>query len=126
MLIYHTKLLVPWLMMVCFCLPQRLVCTDQSIQGWFSVRRESRKLTAAFLAVAFFFLFAWSMMFYSRVYRFTFVDWPFFGCMTVTSFVTLISSTVFAFVCLRNYDKGLAQWSTYSLAFRRISRTLTS
>ena len=59
------------------------------------------------------------MMFYSRVYRFTFVDWPFFGCMTVTSFVTLISSTVFAFVCLRNYDKGLAQWSTYSLAFRR-------
>jgi hypothetical protein len=82
------------------------------MQGWFSVRRESRKLTSAFLAIAFFFLFAWSMMFYSRVYRFTFVDWPFFGCMTVTSFVTLISSTGFAFVCLRNYDKGLAQWST--------------
>ncbi|KAF8486938.1 hypothetical protein DFH94DRAFT_702089 [Russula ochroleuca] len=95
-------LLIPWLML-----------------GWFSVRRESRKLTSAFLAIAFFFLFAWSMMFYSRVYRFTFVDWPFFGCMTVTSFVTLISSTGFAFVCLRNYDKGLAQWIYLEQSFER-------
>jgi len=91
--IITTLLLVPWLMV-----------------GWYSVRRECRKLTWAFLAIALFFLFAWSMMFYSRVYRFTFVDWPFFGCMTVTSFVTLISSTVFAIVCLRNYGKGLAEW----------------
>jgi hypothetical protein len=52
------------------------------------------------------------MMFYSQIYRFTFVDWPFFGCMTVTSFLALISSTVFAFVCLRNYGKGLSEWST--------------
>jgi hypothetical protein len=86
-------LLVPWLTM-----------------GWYSVRRECRKLTWAFLAIALFFLFAWSMMLYSRVYRFTFIDWPFFGCMTVTSFVALISSTVIAFVCLRNYGKGLSEW----------------
>jgi len=86
-------LLIPWLMM-----------------GWYSVRRELRKLTWAFLAVAFFFIFAWSMMFYSQVYRFTFVDWPFFGCLTVTSFVTLVCSTGFACVCQHNYGKGLAQW----------------
>ncbi|KAI0297017.1 hypothetical protein B0F90DRAFT_1635111, partial [Multifurca ochricompacta] len=91
--ILTTVLLIPWLMM-----------------GWYSVRREWRKLTWAFLAIAFFFMFSWSMMFYSRVYRFTFVDWPFFGCMTVSSFVALLFSTGFAFVCLRNYDKGLAQW----------------
>jgi hypothetical protein len=76
-----------------------------------------RKLTMAFIFIAFFFIFAWSMMFYSQVYRFTFIDWPFFGCLTATSFVALISSTVFAVICLRNYDKGLAQWSTYSLHF---------
>jgi len=87
-------------------------CANQNTQGWYSVRREYRKLTWAFLAVAFFFLFAWSMMFYSRVYRFTFLDWPFFGSMTVTSFMTLISSTVFTMVCLRNYGKGLSEWST--------------
>ncbi|KAH9019818.1 hypothetical protein EDB85DRAFT_2153467 [Lactarius pseudohatsudake] len=91
--ILTTVLLIPWLMM-----------------GWYSVRLEWRKLTWAFLAVAFFFVFAWSMMFYSQVYRFTFIDWPFFGCMTVSSFVALFCSTGFAVVCARNYDKGLAQW----------------
>ncbi|KAI9459849.1 hypothetical protein BJY52DRAFT_1186165 [Lactarius psammicola] len=91
--IFTTVLLIPWLMM-----------------GWYSVRREWRKLTWVFLGVAFFFVFAWSMMFYSRVYRFTFVDWPFFGAMTVSSFVALFCSTGFAVMCARNYDKGLAQW----------------
>jgi len=88
-----TLLLVPWL-----------------ILGWYSVRRESRKLTWAFLGIALFFLFAWSMMFYSHIYRFTFLDWPFFGCMSGTSFLALLSSTFFAFVCLRNYGKGLSEW----------------
>lgn len=91
--ILTTILLVPWLMM-----------------GWYSVRREWRKLTWVFLAVAFFFLFAWSMMFYSRIYRFTFIDWPFFGAMTVSSFAALLCSTGFAIMCLRNYGKGLAEW----------------
>jgi len=88
-----TVLLIPWLML-----------------GWYSVRRENRKMTWAFLSIAFFFLFAWSFMFYSQVYRFTFVDWPFFCVTTVTSFLSLVSSTVFAFICLRNYGKGLSQW----------------
>jgi hypothetical protein len=82
------------------------------MQGWYSVRRESRKLTWAFLGIALFFLFAWSMMFYSHIYRFTFLDWPFFGCMSGTSFLALLSSTFFAFVCLRNYGKGLSEWCT--------------
>jgi hypothetical protein len=87
------------------------------VQGWYSVRREWRKWTWAFLGVAFFFLFAWSMMFYSRIYRFTFIDWPFFGAMTVSSFVALLCSTGFAIMCLRNYDKGLAQWSEHNSSF---------
>jgi hypothetical protein len=101
---------------------------NRNVQGWYAVRRESRKLTWAFLTIAFFFLSAWSTMFDSRVYRFTFVDWPFFACATVTSFVSMISSTVFAFVCLRNYGKGLSQWSACSflLFARGVSRTLTS
>jgi len=97
-----TVLLIPWLMM-----------------GWFSIRREMRRLTAAFFAIAFFFIFAWSMMFYSHIYRFTFFDWPFFGCMTMASFLALVSSTVFSLVCLRNYGKGLAQWIYLEQKFGR-------
>jgi len=81
------------------------------------VRLERRKLTWVFLGIAFFFMFAWSMMFYSRVYRFTFVDWPFFGAMTVSSFVALFCSTGFAIMCVRNYDKGLAQWCKHCSTF---------
>jgi hypothetical protein len=82
------------------------------VQGWFSVRRERRNLTWAFLAIAFFFIFAWAMMLYSRIYRFTFIDWPFFACMASASFVGILCSTGFAIVCLRNYGKGLAEWCT--------------
>jgi hypothetical protein len=89
----------------------------ESKQGWYSVRCEWRKLTWVFLAVAFFFLFAWSMMFYSQIYRFTFVDWPFFGAMTVASFVALLCSTGFAIICVRNYDKGLAEWCKHDSIF---------
>ncbi|KAI0289663.1 hypothetical protein BC826DRAFT_1106893 [Russula brevipes] len=95
-------LLVPWLMM-----------------GWFAVRRERRNLTGAFLAVAMFFIFAWAMMFYSQVYRFTFIDWPFFAAMTLTSFVALLSSTFFASVCVRNYHKGLAEWIYVESSFAK-------
>jgi len=56
-------------------------------------------------------------MFYSRIYRFTFIDWPFFGCMTIASFMALLCSIGFAVVCLRNYDKGLAQWLYVEEAF---------
>jgi len=91
--IVTTVLLIPWLMM-----------------GWFAVRGERRILTGLFLFLAFMFLGAWTMMFYSRIYRFTYVDWPFFTTTTTTSFVSILSSSVFAFACLRNYDKGLAQW----------------
>jgi hypothetical protein len=76
------------------------------------VRRERRKLTWAFLGISSIFIFTWMMMFYSPIYRFTFIDWPFFGCMTASSFVSLICSTVFMFICRQNYGKGLAQWRT--------------
>jgi hypothetical protein len=84
------------------------------VQGWFAVRLELRKLTWLFLGILSFFICAWSMMFVSSIYRFLFVDWPFFGCMTIFSFLALLSSTGFAIVCLHNYDKGLAQWCTLS------------
>jgi len=88
-----TILLIPWLMM-----------------GWYAVRGERRILTWLFLFLALVLLGAWTTMFYSRIYRFTFVDWPFFTITTGTSFASIISSGVFAFACLRNYGKGLGQW----------------
>ncbi|KAI0311848.1 hypothetical protein OF83DRAFT_1149128 [Amylostereum chailletii] len=78
--------------------------------GWFSIRRENARLTLAFLVTAFIFIAAWALMFYSQVYRFTFVDWPFFGSITLTAFVVMVLSMVFALLCRSNFDRGLAHF----------------
>ncbi|KAI0049731.1 hypothetical protein FA95DRAFT_1537748 [Auriscalpium vulgare] len=86
-------LLIPWIMM-----------------GWFAVRREKKALMIAFLATDFVLIAEWSLMFYSEVYRFTFIDWPFFAAMTIISFLVMIHSGAFGIVCWVNFDKGLAEW----------------
>ncbi|THH16282.1 hypothetical protein EW146_g4323 [Bondarzewia mesenterica] len=80
------------------------------ILGWYSVRRENKGMMVAFSAIGFVFITCWSIMFYSRVYRFTFVDWPFFGSMTVSSFIVMILSVVFGIISRLNFKHGLTQY----------------
>jgi len=91
--------------------------TDESLQGWFSVRGERRILTGLFLFLGLVLLGAWTTMFYSRIYRFTYVDWPFFTITTTTAFASILSSGGFGLACLLNYGKGLAQWCAYPSLF---------
>ncbi|KAJ6542628.1 hypothetical protein B0H19DRAFT_304415 [Mycena capillaripes] len=93
LIIATTVLVIPWLAL-----------------GWYGVRREERNLVIAFLAVAFFFVSGWAIMFYSIVYRWSFLQWPYLGCFTVASFILIISSAILATICWRNFDKGLAQY----------------
>ncbi|THG93525.1 hypothetical protein EW145_g8355, partial [Phellinidium pouzarii] len=60
------------------------------IAGWISFRREHRLWSAVFLVVGATVTIAWSTMFASSVYRWTFQNFPFFATMTVTSFVVLV------------------------------------
>jgi len=78
--------------------------------GWYGVRREQKGLMISFLAIAFFFIAGWGIMFYSIVYRWSFVQWPYLGCFTVASFVLIIASIVLGTICWRNFGKGLAEY----------------
>ncbi|ETW83315.1 hypothetical protein HETIRDRAFT_316358, partial [Heterobasidion irregulare TC 32-1] len=80
------------------------------VQGWFSARREKKTMMIAFLLVGSLFIAGWSVMFDSMIYRFTFVDWPFFGSVTVASFVVMILSMVFGLACRVNFGKGLRDY----------------
>ncbi|KII83846.1 hypothetical protein PLICRDRAFT_147929 [Plicaturopsis crispa FD-325 SS-3] len=80
------------------------------ILGWFAVRRERRKLMTTFLVIGFIFIAGWSVMFYSQVYRWQFVQFPFFACITLEAFIVMIASCVLGAVCWRNFDKGLAHY----------------
>ena len=66
----------------------------------------------AFLLVGSLLIAGWSVMFCSMIYRFTFVDWPFFGSVTVASFVFMILSMVFGLACRTNFGKGLMDYRT--------------
>ncbi|KAG6826444.1 hypothetical protein H0H92_015771 [Tricholoma furcatifolium] len=78
--------------------------------GWYAIRREMRKLMVTFLGIAFFLLLGWSLMFYSIVYRWTFLQWPYLGCFTVASLILIVASIVLGVICRLNFGKGLAQY----------------
>lgn len=65
---------------------------------------------SGFLTVSFIYIASWSIMFYSQVYRWTFINWVFFSCTTVASFIVLVLATVFGVLCSLNFGKGLAQY----------------
>lgn len=65
---------------------------------------------AGFLTVSFIYVACWSIMFYSQVYRWTFMHWGFFACVTALSFVVLVLVTVFSVLCWLNFGKGLVQY----------------
>lgn len=93
LIICTTILLIPWICM-----------------GWYSIRREMRRLMVTYLAIGFALLSGWVIMFYSIVYRWSFIQWPYLGCFTVASLVLLIASLALGVVCRMNFGKGLAQY----------------
>ncbi|TFY63913.1 hypothetical protein EVJ58_g2954 [Rhodofomes roseus] len=93
------------------------------VMGWYAVRRELRSLMAGFLAVSFIYIACWSIMFYSQVYRWTFITWVFFACVTVASFVVLVLATVFAVLCWLNFGKGLRQFLDAEAALAKANFT---
>ncbi|EMD35052.1 hypothetical protein CERSUDRAFT_85786 [Gelatoporia subvermispora B] len=78
--------------------------------GWFAVRRECSRLMTLFLVICLAYVVGWATMFDSKVFRWTFMQWPFFACVTVVSFCVLVISGGFGVVCWRNFGEGLAHY----------------
>ncbi|CDO70429.1 hypothetical protein BN946_scf184999.g70 [Trametes cinnabarina] len=80
------------------------------VMGWFAVRREMKLLMAGFLFLNVCYIVGWSVMFYSEVYRWTFIEWPFFGAATLVSFLVMVGALVFGIICWTGFGKGLAHY----------------
>ncbi|KAL4259336.1 hypothetical protein AB1N83_009788 [Pleurotus pulmonarius] len=93
LIIGTTVLLLPWIAL-----------------GWYAIRHERKVLMAIFLVIGFVFLGGWSSMFYSRVYRWSLVQWPFLFSITVCSFVLIVASMILGVICWLNFNKGLSQY----------------
>lgn len=52
-----------------FMLLHLATLTTENSQGWYAIRREHKVMMGIFLFIGFLFIFGWSIMFYSIVYR---------------------------------------------------------
>ncbi|KAI0803144.1 hypothetical protein BC629DRAFT_1591233 [Irpex lacteus] len=78
--------------------------------GWISVRREQKIPMAIFLFLSFGYTVGWSSMFAAPSFRWTFVEWFFFGLMTCASVVLAIVTLVLGLVCRLNFGKGVSRY----------------
>lgn len=77
--------------------------------GWISVRKEQRKLMAAFLTMSVLYSVTWFAMFFGASFRWTFLDWRFFGLMTTASVVLTLSALITGIFCRLGFGRGLPE-----------------
>ncbi|KAI5120285.1 hypothetical protein M0805_005342 [Coniferiporia weirii] len=78
--------------------------------GWFAARREKRRTMLAFLCMGALYVIGWGIMYYSQVFRWTWIQWPFFASLSVAAQIVQLASVVLGVVCKRNFHRGLAQY----------------
>ncbi|VDC03870.1 unnamed protein product [Peniophora sp. CBMAI 1063] len=80
------------------------------LSGWYGIRRESKWLAAVFIACVCILIICWAIVFYSQVFRLTYLDFDFFAAITTLSFLILLFSLVFGIIALRWFGRGLATY----------------
>jgi len=82
-------------------------------QGKFPVRRELPLVFIVFAVLHVVVLALWPSIFGTAAYAYVFKTWPFFACVSVTSFVFHNATTVAAILCRFNFGKGLDRFRKY-------------
>jgi hypothetical protein len=94
--------------------------------GWWAITHENRLAIAGFIAWALCMVVMTALDFYSVGFRWTFVQWPFFGGVTTASFIVLILAAGFAGVCTARFGRGFANYRAYpSLSCYGLAALLT-
>jgi hypothetical protein len=79
-------------------------------QGWFAARLEWKPPMIVFLALSALYLVGWGTMFDSTTFRWTFVQWGFFGAMASVSALLVLVGFIVGIMCLMNFNKGLVNY----------------
>jgi len=79
------------------------------LTGWFAARKELKAPMLIFLVLSALYLIGFSLMFDSGTFRWTFVQWGFFGAMASLSAVLDLLGFAVGIMCRLNFDKGLVQ-----------------
>jgi len=65
---------------------------------------------AVFLVLCALYLIAWGLMFDSTTFRWTFIQWTFFGAMATLSAILALIDLIVGIMCRLNFDKGMANY----------------
>lgn len=102
-------------------LPTLMHSTYLDNQGYRAARFERKRLMIAFFVFLAAFIAGFGMMFVFSAFRFMWVQWPFFACVSGMSCVQLVVCLAFAVVCRVHFGQGLSHYRK-----RRISRIVAS
>lgn len=80
------------------------------IIGWRSLRLEQPRAFVVFLAIAVLLEAGWSLMYDSLVWRWTWIQWPFFACLAVSAQAALLACLAIGIACRLNFGKGLKEY----------------
>jgi hypothetical protein len=83
-------------------------------QGWFAVRRELQAPMLIFLMLSFGYLAGWGAMISSTTFRWTFVQWLFFGLIASSSVILTFVALILGLICRLNFGKGLPRYRKYT------------
>jgi len=78
--------------------------------GWFAARMELKYPMAVFLILSALYLIGFGVMFDSDSFRWTFVEWGFFGATVSLSALLVLLCLTLGIMCRLNFDKGLVHY----------------
>ena len=81
--------------------------------GWYATNRERKRTLFVFVSMASVLFAVWCLMYDAAVFRYTWLEWPFFGCVTVAAQVVILLSIVLALVRWRGFGKGLGEYCKF-------------
>ncbi|THU91634.1 hypothetical protein K435DRAFT_840922 [Dendrothele bispora CBS 962.96] len=80
------------------------------VSGWLGIRNERRVPMFVFLVSSILYLAAWSNMFFSDTFRWTYLHWVFFCIMASSSVFLTLLAFILGLVCRYNFGKGLPRY----------------
>ncbi|KAF7785213.1 hypothetical protein Agabi119p4_1378 [Agaricus bisporus var. burnettii] len=80
------------------------------ILGWVCVRRECWKLYIVFCTISLFLIVLFSVLFSTPIYQFILISSSFFGTITITSYICVVTTAILGVICRLNFGKGLVHY----------------
>ncbi|KAJ7584864.1 hypothetical protein C8J56DRAFT_136562 [Mycena floridula] len=100
----------PWPLYIAAFAATAILEVPWLVLGWRSVRRENRTQFIVFSVFSAMIFILLTLVFFSPLYQFIFMCWPFFAVMTVTAYIFVLLTICVSLFCRVHFGKGLPRY----------------